>query len=54
MKDEVEHLKLLIERLVETKNRRIENLVVELEEAEEQYINNFNSHCTHIDNIIGK
>lgn len=54
MKDEVEHLKQLIERLVETKNRRIENLVIELEEAEEQYMHNFNSHSTHLDNIIGK
>lgn len=54
MKDEVEHLKQLIERLVEVKNRRIENLVIELEEAEEQYTNNFNSHSTHLDNIIGK
>lgn len=54
MKDEVEHLKQLVERLVETKNRRIENLVIELEEAEEQYMHNFNSHSTHLDNIIGK
>lgn len=54
MKDEVEHLKKWIERVLDYKNRKISKLMNELDEAEEQYMNNFNSHSTHLDNIIGR
>ncbi|XP_066246793.1 dynein regulatory complex subunit 2 [Euwallacea similis] len=52
MKEEVDYLKNLIERVLEDKNKRIDNLMNELEEAEEQYSNNFNSHSIHLDIII--
>ncbi|KAH1016813.1 hypothetical protein HUJ04_007982 [Dendroctonus ponderosae] len=53
MKSDVEYLKAWIERLVENKNNRIAKLMEELEDAEEQYMNNFNSHSRHLDEIIG-
>ncbi|XP_017784941.1 PREDICTED: coiled-coil domain-containing protein 65 [Nicrophorus vespilloides] len=52
MKDEVQKMKEVFERVFELKNRTIENLVQELEAADEQYLNNFQSHLTHINNII--
>ncbi|XP_066151654.1 dynein regulatory complex subunit 2 [Euwallacea fornicatus] len=52
MKEEVDYLKSLIERVLEDKNKRIGTLMNELEEAEEQYSNNFNSHSIHLDLII--
>ncbi|KAH1026227.1 hypothetical protein HUJ05_010775 [Dendroctonus ponderosae] len=54
MKSDVEYLKAWIERLVENKNNRIAKLMEELEDAEEQYMNNFNSHSRHLDEIIGE
>lgn len=54
MRNEVEYLKIWIERLVENKNNRIAKLMEELEDAEEQYMNNFNSHSRHLDDIIGE
>ncbi|KAJ8980973.1 hypothetical protein NQ317_013427 [Molorchus minor] len=54
MKENVLHMKNWIERVLEYKNRTISKLMEELEEAEEQYSNNFQSHSIYIDNIIGK
>ncbi|XP_030755341.1 dynein regulatory complex subunit 2 [Sitophilus oryzae] len=52
MKDDVEHLKTYIERALEYKNGTISKLMEELEEAEEQYSNNFKYHSIHLDEII--
>ncbi|KAJ8923074.1 hypothetical protein NQ315_001626 [Exocentrus adspersus] len=53
MKENVGHLRLWIERLLDYKNRTISKLMDELEEAEEQYSNNYQCHSTHVDDIIG-
>lgn len=42
-----------VERTIALKNRTIENLMQELDEAEEQYSNNFQAHLTHISDILG-
>lgn len=47
-------MKRWIERTISLKNRTIENLLHELEEAEEQYSNNLQAHLTNIDNMLGK
>ncbi|KAL1494121.1 hypothetical protein ABEB36_009770 [Hypothenemus hampei] len=52
MKLEVEQLKKWMEHTIEQKNLKIAKLMNELEEAEEQYLNNFYSHSTHLDTII--
>lgn len=46
-------MKYYIDRVLEYKNRTISKLLEELEMAEEQYSYNFQSHVTHIDQIIG-
>lgn len=40
-------------RALEYKNRVIKKLLEELEMAEEQYSHNFQTHYTHIDQMIG-
>ncbi|KAF7267548.1 hypothetical protein GWI33_019254 [Rhynchophorus ferrugineus] len=52
MKDEVEHLKSWIERLLNYKNNRIAKLLEELEDAEEQYSNNFKYNSSQLDTLI--
>ncbi|XP_050295704.1 dynein regulatory complex subunit 2 [Anthonomus grandis grandis] len=51
MKEDIEYLRKWIETLLEFKNRRISKLMEELEEAEEQYLHNFNSHSDHLNKI---
>lgn len=46
-------MKEWIERTVNLKNETIRKLMAELEQAEEQYSHNFQSHISHIHNIIG-
>lgn len=43
-----------IERVLALKNRTINNLMKELEQAEQQYSYNFQSHLFHVHEIIGK
>lgn len=52
MKENVEHMKSWIERVVNLKNRTIDNLMLELDEAEFQYSHNFQTHISHIQEII--
>ncbi|KAG5900186.1 hypothetical protein JTB14_035331 [Gonioctena quinquepunctata] len=52
MRDNVEHMKKWIERVVDYKNNTIAKLLKQLEAAEEEYLTNFQSHSTHIDNIL--
>lgn len=52
MKENVEHLKNWIERVLKLKNRTIDNLIIELDEAELQYSYNFQAHISHIQEII--
>lgn len=52
MKENVGHMKSWIERVVNLKNRTIDNLMLELDEAEFQYSHNFQSHISHIQEII--
>lgn len=40
-------------RVLDYKNRTIDMLLEELEMAEEQYAHNFQTHITHIDQILG-
>lgn len=47
-------MKKWMNRMFDYKNRVISKLLDELEEAEEQYSYNFQSHSSHISNIIGK
>lgn len=47
-------MKRWIERTVSLKNRTIENLLQELEDAEEQYANNLQAHLSHIDDMLGR
>ncbi|XP_072384937.1 dynein regulatory complex subunit 2 isoform X1 [Diabrotica undecimpunctata] len=54
MKDNVEHLRKWIERVVRYKNQTISRLVKELDEAEDDYLTNYTSHSNHIDNILEK
>lgn len=54
MKENVGHLKNWIERVLTLKNRTIDNLILELEEAELQYSYNFQTHISQIQEIIGK
>jgi hypothetical protein len=53
MREDVEHMKKYIDRVLEYKNRTIDKLLEELEMAEDQYGHNFQAHVTHIDQIIG-
>lgn len=53
MKEEVNFMKEYVDRVLEFKNRTIKNLLAELEEAEEQYTNNLQSHLTYINKSIG-
>lgn len=46
-------MKKWVERVIVYKNRTISKLMEELEHAEEQYLNNFQCHSNHVDNIIG-
>ncbi|CAH1376869.1 unnamed protein product [Tenebrio molitor] len=52
MREDVEHMKKYIDRVLEYKNRTIDKLLEELEMAEDQYGHNFQAHVTHIDQII--
>ncbi|GJQ86372.1 hypothetical protein Trydic_g4947 [Trypoxylus dichotomus] len=52
MKEECEHSKRWIERIVELKNRTIDGLMKELDEAEFQYSTNLQAHLQHVDNFI--
>lgn len=52
MKENVEHLRNWIERVLNLKNRTIANLMVELDEAEQQYAHNFQTHIAQIQKII--
>nr|CAH7722930.1 unnamed protein product [Callosobruchus chinensis] len=52
MKEDVEHMRKWIDRVINHKNKTIAKLMEELEQAEEQYLNNFQSHSKHIDEII--
>lgn len=54
MKENVGHLKNWIERIVDLKNRSIDNLMLELDEAEFQYSHNFQAHISQIQEIISK
>lgn len=54
MKENVEHLRNWTERVMNLKRRTIDNLMVELDEAELQYSHNFQSHISHIQSIILK
>ncbi|KAI4456300.1 nyd-sp28 protein [Holotrichia oblita] len=53
MKENCEHTKKWIERVVALKNRTIDNLMKELDEAEFQYSTNLQAHLQHVDNFIG-
>lgn len=46
-------MKRWMERILNLKNRTIDNLVQELDEAEDQYLTNLQAHLQHVDNIIG-
>lgn len=52
MKETVEHLRKWMDRTVDLKNRTIDNLMQELDEAEEQYCTNLQAHLEYIDYII--
>ncbi|XP_019869399.2 dynein regulatory complex subunit 2 [Aethina tumida] len=52
MRQNVEHMKKWMNRMFDYKNRVISKLLDELEEAEEQYSYNFQSHSSRISNII--
>ncbi|XP_050506978.1 girdin isoform X1 [Diabrotica virgifera virgifera] len=54
MKDNVEHLRKWIERVVRYKNQTISRLVKELDEAEDDYLSNYTSHSNHINTILDK
>lgn len=54
MKENVGYLKHWIERVLNLKNRTIDNLMLELDEAEFQYSHNFQAHIAHIQEIIEK
>lgn len=54
MKENVGHLKNWIERVINLKNRTIDNLMLELDEAEFQYSYNFQAHISQIQDIISK
>lgn len=46
-------MKKWLEDTIDYKNRTINKLLEELEDSEEQYLNNFQSHSSHVDEIIG-
>ncbi|CAG9857179.1 unnamed protein product [Phyllotreta striolata] len=52
MKENVKNLKEWIERLIDYKNRTIRNLTKHLEEIEEDYLNNYNTHMKHVENML--
>lgn len=54
MRDEIKSLQEWLDYILTLKNRIINNLVVELQEAEAQYSYNFKAHCIHIDKFVGK
>ncbi|KAL3272632.1 hypothetical protein HHI36_014098 [Cryptolaemus montrouzieri] len=51
MKEDVGYLQEWLDFIITLKNRIINNLMEELEEAESQYSHNFKAHCIHIDNL---
>lgn len=48
----MQHVKDWIDRLIDYKNRSIAKLLKNLEGAEEDYLNNSNSHKNHLENIL--
>ncbi|XP_057665784.1 dynein regulatory complex subunit 2 [Diorhabda carinulata] len=52
MKENIEHLRKWIERVIQYKNETISRLVKELDVAEDDYITNLSSHSNHIDKIL--
>ncbi|XP_022916476.1 dynein regulatory complex subunit 2-like [Onthophagus taurus] len=52
MKENCEHLRRWLERTLNIKNKVIDNLVKELDEAEFQYSNNLQSHLLRIDEML--
>ncbi|KAK9887968.1 hypothetical protein WA026_000259 [Henosepilachna vigintioctopunctata] len=52
MKKDIVYMQEWLDFILTLKNRIINNLMEELEEAEAQYSYNFKAHCLHIDNFI--
>ncbi|XP_044758970.1 dynein regulatory complex subunit 2-like [Coccinella septempunctata] len=52
MRDEIKYLQEWLDYILTLKNRIINNLLIELQEAESQYSYNFKAHCVHIDKFI--
>ncbi|XP_045476800.1 dynein regulatory complex subunit 2 [Harmonia axyridis] len=51
MREEIKYLQEWLDYILTLKNRIINNLMIELQEAEAQYSYNFKAHCIHIENF---